>query len=146
MCSRCCFCWWPRIVISWWRHHSALVALCEGNPLVTGGLPSQRPVTQSFDAFFDVRPGKRLSKRWSCWWLETPWCSLWRHCNVLAWYLMRYYIKSPSCRRFPMHFLDSFLNILIQVSLKINPNGPTGNKSSLVQVMARHQMDYDLLH
>ena len=31
---------------------SALLALFEGNPLVTGGFPSQRPVTQSFDVFF----------------------------------------------------------------------------------------------
>ena len=32
----------------WWRHQmeifSALLALCEGNPPVTGGFPSQRPV------------------------------------------------------------------------------------------------------
>ena len=31
---------------------SALLALCEGNPPVNGGYPSQRPVTQSFDVFF----------------------------------------------------------------------------------------------
>ena len=41
---------------SWWRHHmktfSAVLALCEGNPLVNDGFPSQRPVTQSFDVFF----------------------------------------------------------------------------------------------
>ena len=28
---------------------SALLALCEGNPPVPGGFPSQRPVIQSFD-------------------------------------------------------------------------------------------------
>ena len=33
---------------------SALLALCEGNPPITGGFPSQRPVTQSFDIFFDL--------------------------------------------------------------------------------------------
>ena len=33
---------------------SALLALCAGNSLVTGGFPSQRPVTRSFDAFFDL--------------------------------------------------------------------------------------------
>ena len=33
---------------------SALLALCEGNPPVTGGFPSQRPVTRSFDVFFDL--------------------------------------------------------------------------------------------
>ena len=35
----------------WWRHQmetfSALLALCKGNPSVTGGFPSQRLVTQS---------------------------------------------------------------------------------------------------
>ena len=35
----------------WCRHQmkafSALLALCEGNPPVTGGFPSQRPVTRS---------------------------------------------------------------------------------------------------
>ena len=33
---------------------SVLLALCEGNPQVTGGFPSQRPVTRSFDVFFDL--------------------------------------------------------------------------------------------
>ena len=28
----------------------------------TGGFPSQRPLTRSFDVFFDLRPNKRLSK------------------------------------------------------------------------------------
>ena len=29
---------------------------------VTGEFPSQRPVTRSFDIFFDLRPNNRLSK------------------------------------------------------------------------------------
>ena len=37
---------------------SVLLALCEGNPAVTGGFPSQKPVTQSFDIFFVVRLNK----------------------------------------------------------------------------------------
>ena len=41
---------------------SELLALCEGNPPVTGGFPSQRPVTQNFDVIFDLRLNKRLSK------------------------------------------------------------------------------------
>ena len=57
----------PCLENTWWRHQmemfSALLALCEGNPPVTGGLPSQRPVTQNFDVFFDVRRYKRLSKQ-----------------------------------------------------------------------------------
>ena len=41
---------------------SALLAICAGNSLVPGELPAQRPVTRSFDVFFDLRPNKRLSK------------------------------------------------------------------------------------
>ena len=65
--------------ISWWRHEmetsSALLALGEGNPPVTGGFPSQRPVTGSLDVVFDVHLNKRLNKQWTCWWFETPRCS-----------------------------------------------------------------------
>ena len=42
---------------TWWRHQmetfSALLALCANSP-VTGELPAQRPVTRSFDVFFDL--------------------------------------------------------------------------------------------
>ena len=71
---------------SWWRHQmetfSALLAICAGNSPVPGEFPAQRPVTRSFDVFFDLRPNKRLSKQWRGWWFETPSCSLWRQCNV----------------------------------------------------------------
>ena len=33
---------------------SILLDLCEGNPSVTSGFPSQRAVTQNFDIFFDL--------------------------------------------------------------------------------------------
>ena len=33
---------------------STLLAICAGNSLVTGEFPSQRPVTRSFDVFFDL--------------------------------------------------------------------------------------------
>ena len=39
----------------WWRYQmktfSTLLDLCEGNPLVTGGFPFQRPVTRCFWCF-----------------------------------------------------------------------------------------------
>ena len=41
----------------------------------------QRPVTRSFDAFFDLRLNKRLSKQSCGWWFETPSGPLWRHSN-----------------------------------------------------------------
>ena len=69
----------------WWRHQmetfSALLALCVGNSPVAGEFPAQRPVTWSFDVFFDLRLNKRLSKQSWGWWSEMPPRSLWRQCN-----------------------------------------------------------------
>ena len=71
---------------SWWRHpmetFSALLAICAGNSPVPGEFPTQRPVTQSFDVFFNLRLNKRLSKQSWGWWFETGSCPLWRHRNV----------------------------------------------------------------
>ena len=47
-----------------------------------GEFPAQRPVTRSFDVFFDPRLNKRLNKQPWGWCFETPSWSLWRHCNV----------------------------------------------------------------
>ena len=73
---------------SWWRHQmepfSALLALCAGNSPVSGEVPTQRPVTASFDDFFDLRVNKRLSKQSWGWWFETLLGSLWRHRNVFT--------------------------------------------------------------
>ena len=78
--------WTHRPRISWWRHQletfSALLAICAGNSPVPGEFPTQRPVTRSFDAYFDLRPNKWLSKQSWGWWFETLSCSLWRHRNV----------------------------------------------------------------
>ena len=67
------------LLTSWWRHWS------NGNLFrVTGPLwgdsnshrwiPSQRPVTRSFDQRLNKQSGRR--------WFETPSRSSWRHCNV----------------------------------------------------------------
>ena len=73
---------------SWWRHQmetfSALLAICAGNSPVPGEFPAQRPVTRSFDVFFDLRLNKRLSKQSWGWWFETLSRPLWRHRNVMA--------------------------------------------------------------
>ena len=70
---------------AWWRHQietfSALLAICAGNSPVPGEFPAQRPVTRSFDVFFDLRLNKRLSKQSWGWWLETLSRPLWCHCN-----------------------------------------------------------------
>ena len=74
--------------ITWWRHQvetfSALLAICAGNSPVSGEFPAQKPVTRSFDVFFDVRLIKRLSKRSRGWWFETLSYPLWRHRNDIV--------------------------------------------------------------
>ena len=60
---------------------SALLAICAGNSPVSGEFPAQRPVTRSFDVFFDLRLIKRLSKHSRGWWFETLSRPLWPHCN-----------------------------------------------------------------
>ena len=47
-----------------------------------GEFPTQRPVTLSFDVFFDLCLNKRLSKQSWGWWFETLSWSLWRHSNA----------------------------------------------------------------
>ena len=42
---------------------SVLLAICGGNSPVPGEFPAQRPVTRSFDVFFDLRLNKWLSKQ-----------------------------------------------------------------------------------
>ena len=70
----------------WWRHQmepfSALLVLCSGNSPVPGDFPAQRPVTRSFDVFFDLRLDKRWSKQSWGRIFETPSRSLLRHCNI----------------------------------------------------------------
>ena len=39
---------------------SALLAICAGNSPVTGEFPAQRPVTRSFDVFFDRHMNKKV--------------------------------------------------------------------------------------
>ena len=46
-----------------------------------GEFPTQRPVTRSFDVFFDLRLNKRLSKQSWGWWCKALSRPLWRHRN-----------------------------------------------------------------
>ena len=54
---------------------SALLALCDGKPLVTGGFPSQRASNISFGVFFDVSLNKLLNKQLGCQLLKASWSS-----------------------------------------------------------------------
>ena len=78
---------------SLWRHQMetfpALLVICAGNSPVPGEFPAQRPVTRSFDVFFDLRLNKQLSKQSRGWWFETPSRSLWRQRNVMIDFRMK---------------------------------------------------------
>ena len=70
-----------------WQRDNFMMTSSNGNIFrVTGHLcgefPAQRPVTRSFDIFFDLRLNKRLSKQSWGWWFERLSCPLWRQCNV----------------------------------------------------------------
>ena len=128
-----------------WKHFPRY---CAGNSPVPGEFPAQRPVTRSFDVFFDLRPNKRLSKKWWGWWFETSSCPLWRHSNDRGSNTNFNSIalnSSPpdkmsaiSQTTFSYAFiLMIFCNvILFRISPKFVPVGPIDNKTALVQVMA----------
>ena len=82
---------------------SALLALCAGNPPITGEFPSQRPVTWSFDVLFDLRLNKRLRKQSRRRWFET-W--LWRHCNGFAPCRVILWLGKGQFYQYPSGFLN----------------------------------------
>ena len=63
-------------------HIFRVTGLLCGNSSVVGESPTQRPMTRSFDVFFDLRLNKRISKQFWGWLFETPSRSLWRHWNA----------------------------------------------------------------
>ena len=82
---------------SWWRQmesFSALLVFCAGNSPVTGEFTAKRPVTRSFNVFFNLRLNKQMSKQSRGWWFETQSRSLWRHCNVV-----QRHVQPSLCRR-----------------------------------------------
>ena len=81
---------WSRVLCYWGvpsiAHGLALCMMTSSNGNIfrvagTGEFPTQRPVTRSFDVYFDLRPNKRLSKKSWGWWFETQSRPLWRHLN-----------------------------------------------------------------
>ena len=97
-------------------------------------IPSQRPVTRSFDVFCDLSLNKRLSKQSWGWWFETLSRPFWRHRNVL---------NTLRLRQNRHHFADIFKCILvnenvwisINISLKFAPKCQIDNIPALVQIM-----------
>ena len=94
---------------AWWRNQmetfSALLVLCEGNPPVTSGFPSQRPVMWSFDVFFILHLNKRLSKQSRRRWFKTPLHRLWSHSNGI--------LKLGSCPDASSHYKVGIWRLLV---------------------------------
>ena len=97
---------------SWWRHQMKTFSwhFVRGNPPITGGFPSPRPVTRSFDVFVDLRLNKRLSKQPRRRRFETPPRSSRCHCNAnelrwLAWMSGYYLISSRNDHQGDMPYL-----------------------------------------
>ena len=84
----------PNMMTSTNGKFSALLAICAGNSPVPGEFPARRPVTRSFDVFFDLHPNKRLSKQWWGWWFETPSAGNRAHYDVIV--MKTSYANRPS--------------------------------------------------
>ena len=111
-------------LFAWWRHQmettSALLAICAGNSPVSGEFPAQRPVTQSFDVFFDLGLNNRLSKHWRGWWFETPSRPLWRQCNGAA-PRQRLYVTSAESPNVPiLHYVSRIYGYLYIYKTYVN--------------------------
>ena len=66
-----------------WKHFSHYWPFVQG--IHQWPVNSQRPMTQSFDVFFDLNLTQQLSKQWRRRWFEMPSSSLWLHCNDQTW-------------------------------------------------------------
>ena len=106
--------WRIEIHLSWWRHQmetfSTLLAICE--------FPAQRPVTQRFYVFFDLRLNNRLSKQSWGWWFETLSRPLWRHCNVFRFSHM-FTIRNINLLPHKVWVLQTVVNIAVIASYLI---------------------------
>ena len=104
-------------LVIWWRRHmetfSALLALCAGNSPVLGEFPAQRPVTLSFDVFFDLCLIKRLRKQSWGWWFETLSRPLWRRCNVRAAFVIM--MAADALVHWRMTFVISIIKLVVEL-------------------------------
>ena len=91
LCGMCLFiiCFIHDDVISW-KHFPRYWPFVRGIHQSPVNPPAQRPVTGSFDVFFDLRLNKPLSKQSLGWWFETLSRPLWCHCNgtFICWMLI----------------------------------------------------------
>ena len=81
-----------------------LLALCEENPSVTTGYPSQRVSIASLSGFFcDLHLNKRLNKQWICRWFGTQW----RSCDVCVMVIFSNVAPSMANVVFPFKFIET---------------------------------------
>ena len=87
-----------------------------------GEFPAQRPVTRSFDIFFDLHLNKRLSKQSLGWWFETQLLPLWRHSTGISWESCNTFVLcvlvalgTEQFYSYPSSLLDSHLATSIKI-------------------------------
>ena len=100
--------------------------------------PSQKPVTRSFDVFFDLCPNKRLSEQLWGWWFETSSRSLWRYSNDIC--MTRNYRSIILVSSMPYRYVEAeilYMNFVICLK---------GNQLPLVSRFYQHlkQMTIEL--
>ena len=108
-----------------------------------GEFPTQRPVTRSFDVFFDLHLNKRLSKQPWGWWFETLSWSLWRQCDVkviTTWHLHMTYHRVATAREKSGKFQSlsesgKSLAILVQVRKFCNLLSSKSGKSQEISLV-----------
>ena len=84
-----------------------------------GDFPTQRPVTRSFDVFFDLRLNKRLSKQPWGWWFEMLSCPLWRYRNALYQFIFR--LKRTNCHACGVTVTPQLLRSMWWLAIKPAP-------------------------
>ena len=142
---------------SWWHHQmetfSALLAIC-GEFTGPREFPAQRPVTQSFDVFFDLHFNKQLSNQSWGWWFEMPSRPSWRHCNVNEWYYITWSANTIACLQRKGWFLHDILHffnvsiIKLRFCMEILYGITLENASReiwIVAVFQKHQIQIDFI-
>ena len=153
-----------------WKLVFVLLVLCAGNSPVTVEFPTQRPVTRSFDNFFDLCLNQRLSKQWKRRWFETPSRSLWRHLASKyhlghRWFISSLtlcdYIRWKKCKkRWKFWFILCYLVLPLTLLQTIQWNkitdtplslctrllGPNGPLTRYVKLQAAHAREWRFHH
>ena len=99
-----------------WKYFPRYLSFVVGNSTVTGEFPVQRPVTRSFDVFFNLRLNKQLSKQSKRWWFMMPSRSLWRHCNVVIFHHYRQCNQTIRDAKFPLGMKLSEIYLIFKTS------------------------------